>query len=274
MQVSHFELIFKLQSPAGPADTVLQGHFLEISNLESKPLSFRLDYVTSSTTDPDRSLFDNSFVIVDTPNDDNNFSYSLSGALTSKTFRLNPLVTIPAHATALVAVLPSDPFAMPQPAPDFEARGYINISLPALLEISQGLGGPLFKLVPQSKKPVKVLLTPQNRATYFNGAGEITDQTQASVPTATGAALNEVKPQTGFTFPGLGGALKLEDELTAMIPEALTPEALASMLVMAEAGGMDLSAFNASLRETGIGLAIETRKTEARVNARRQTEKA
>ena len=45
MNVSHFELIFKPQSPVPPADTVLQGYFLSISNLEDVELSFRLDFV-------------------------------------------------------------------------------------------------------------------------------------------------------------------------------------------------------------------------------------
>ncbi|MEM7469817.1 MAG: hypothetical protein AAF340_00585 [Pseudomonadota bacterium] len=277
MQVSHFELIYKPQSPAGPVDTVLQGHFLEITNLEDQPLSFRLDYITSSTTDPDRSLFDNTFVIVDTPDDNNNFDFALSGAAEAKRFRLNPLVTIDACATALVAVLPSDPFAMPgcpPPTPNFEARGYVEISLPAQLQISQGPLGPIFGFEPQADGPVQVLLTPQNRATYFGEDGTINDQTQASVPTASGAALNEIIPQTGLVFPGLGNALELEQSVGALIPEELNPERLAAMLAMAQAAGMDLGAFNKSLRASGVGLALETRKLETASKAKKTTETA
>lgn len=265
MEVSHFELIYKPQSPSGPADTVLQGHFLEITNLEDQALSFRLDYVTSSTSDPDRSLFDNTFVIVDTPDENNDFSFSLTGSQIAKRFRLSPLVTIEPCATALVAVLPSDPFAMPgspPPVPNFEARGFVELSLPAQLVINQGPFGPIFGFEPQAEGPVKVLLTPQNRATYFDADGAITDQTQASVPTATGAALNEVVPQSGFVFPGLGRAFELEDDLAALARDDINPERLAAMLAMAQASGMDLSAFNKSLRASGVGLALETRSLE------------
>ncbi|MCY4333868.1 MAG: hypothetical protein OXC60_04245 [Litoreibacter sp.] len=277
MEVSHFELIFKPQSPAGPADTVLQGHFLEITNLEDQALSFRLDYITSSTTDPDRSLFDNTFVIVDTPDDNNNFNFSLTGGPTAKRYRLNPLVTIEPCATALVAVLPSDPFSMPgcpPPTPNFEARGFIELSLPAQLQIVQGPLGPQFTLVPQADGPVRVLLTPQNRATYFAEDGTITDQTQASVPTATGAALNEVIPQTGFAFPGLGASLDLQSNLEALAPDDVSPERLAAMLAMAQASGMDMGAFNKSLKASGVGLAVETRKLESPTKAKKQKETA
>ncbi len=137
MDISHFELVYKPQSPVPPADTVLQGYFLKISNLEDKSLSFRLDFVTSSITDPDRSLFQNTIVFVDTPGTNNNPGvFTLTGLLDSKSFRLGRLVTIPAHGTALVALLPADPFPMPgtrPPAPNFECRGYVQLTLPALI---------------------------------------------------------------------------------------------------------------------------------------------
>jgi hypothetical protein len=47
MEVSHFELVWKPQSPSTPigqsgVDRVFQGYFLNISNLEDKPCSFAL----------------------------------------------------------------------------------------------------------------------------------------------------------------------------------------------------------------------------------------
>ncbi|MEM9584909.1 MAG: hypothetical protein AAGA08_17485 [Pseudomonadota bacterium] len=277
MQVSHFELIFKLQSPAGPADTVLQGYFLEISNLEDVPLSYALEFVTSSTSDPDRSLFENTFVIVDVPNADNDFSYSLLGGLEAKSFRLSRSVTVPACATALVAVLPSDPFSepgCPPPTPDFEARGFVNISLPAQLQITQGPLGPVFSFEPQLDRPARTMLTPQNRATYFSEAGAITDQTQATVPTASGAALTEITPLSGFQLQNAGMSLALEDMIPNLVNEGVDAARLGAMLALAQASGMDLKAFNTTLREAGVPLALENRslekpkpKTRAKENA-------
>jgi hypothetical protein len=110
MIVSHFELVYKPQSPAGPADTVLQGYFLEITNLEAIQLEFALNFTTSPITDANRSLFGNAAVFVDTPGIDNNIGvFSITGALASKSFGLNRRIVVPAHGTALLALLPSRP---------------------------------------------------------------------------------------------------------------------------------------------------------------------
>jgi hypothetical protein len=262
--VSQFELVFKPQSPSGPADTVLQGYFLKISNLENQSLQFSARFVTSSISDPDRSLFANTIVFVDTPGSNNNpGSFSLSGGLQSKAFSLNRRITIPAHGTALLAVLPSDPFSMPgdPPAtPDFECRGYVELSLPALLKAVIGPGGVTqFKFEAQSEKPVKVLLTPQHRATYFSGVdGSIADQTQSSIPVSSGKGENMVPPGKPFFLPFPG---KLDLDLIAQIPD-LQEEAgpmLAALLAQAEAAGLELGEFNKQLRSAGINMAVERR---------------
>ena len=69
MEVSHFELIWKPQSPAAPANTpavanVIQGYFLEITNLESVPYSYRVEFVASPVTLPSRSLAGNTVCFV------------------------------------------------------------------------------------------------------------------------------------------------------------------------------------------------------------------
>ncbi|GFE51154.1 hypothetical protein So717_29070 [Roseobacter cerasinus] len=269
MNVSQFELIFKPQSPEGPADTVLQGYFLKISNLEDQALSFRLDFTTSPITDPDRSLFDNTVVFVDTPGEDNApGTFTLVADVDAKSFRLNPLVTVPAHGTALVAVLPSDPFAMPgctPPTPDFECRGYVDISLPALFQFVPGPGGfGVFQQVAQSDTPVDVLLTPQNRATYFKPEGSIGAQTQSSLPLANGAGKMSIEPGQPF---GLGGAALQAselDDLVADLPEsAVRPALLATLMGQIDGDKMDLVAFNATLQAAGINLALEPRKSQA-----------
>ena len=258
MEVSSFELIYKPQSPSGAADIVLQGYFLNIANLEEVELQFRLDFVTSPVTDPDRSLNGNTIVFIDGP-DANNQSGNLIGGLTAKSFRLSPLVTVPAHGTAKVAVLPSDPFPMPSGPPDFEARGYVTIRLPALFV---GGGGFFGNFQAQLDRPAKVLLTPQNRATYFDAEGTINDQTQSSLPTASGGALAEVEAERfGFFEPVLPG--RFGGLLERVGPERfgdLSYDDLAMMLGAIAASDVDLKTLNAELKAAGIGMALETRK--------------
>jgi hypothetical protein len=268
MNVSQFELIFKPQSPVPPADIVLQGYFLSISNLEDVELSYRLDFVTSPVPDPMRTLSGNTVVIVDIAGGNNDFSYSLVGGPAAKSFRLSRLVTIPPHATAKIAVLPSDPFPCPigdgtdDPA-DYEARGYVTLRLPALLTIDGGI----LRFERQIEGAAKVLLAPQNRATYFR-EGSIESQTQAGLPLASGSALNEV-PSEGFVFPGLGSFTATP--LEALVDELdidTVPERLADLITVAAASELDLRAFNAALKEAGVGLALEKRAVARPVKGR------
>ncbi|MEL6767849.1 MAG: hypothetical protein AAFP17_11770 [Pseudomonadota bacterium] len=276
MEVSTFELLFKAQAPANPdglpaVDTVLQGYFLAITNLEDEELRFRLEFVAPETADPDRGLAGNTIVFVDVPDVDNQ-----QGVLTNqsspdpKVFRPSTgFIDIPACATALVAVLPSafgpvpgDP--TPLMSPDFEVRGFVRLSLPALLEFNPP--NPL-AFVPQSETPVKVLLTPQNRATFISAAGGISDQTQTALPNAGGAAMAEIEPDPGgpvLIFPPFFGAVG--DAVPDVLPliEPLGPEqrsaALQMLLSAIDPAKTDLATFNKELREGGVPLAIEKRE--------------
>lgn len=252
MIVSHFEIVYKPQSPAGPADTVLQGYFLEISNLEDVDLNFALSFTTSSISDADRSLFGNAAVFVDTPGTNNNIGvFTLTGALTSKTFSLNRLVSVPAHGTALVALVPSDPFPPASVAPNkanFECRGYVTLTLPA----------SFFR--PQAKNPVRVLLSAQNRTQYSDPVtGVPKGQSQASLPIATGKAENLIVPsQPKFNIDDL----IISDAVLYPKPTISPVSMLAGLLADAKDAGLDMKAFNAALKEAGIGMAIETRKLD------------
>lgn len=276
MEVSTFELLFKPQAPAAPdglpaVDRVIQGYFLAITNLEDQAYRYRLEWVAPETTDPDRSLTGNTLVFVDVPEVDNQ-----QGVLTNefsadaKVYRPSTgFVDIPACATALVAVLPSafgpvpgDP--TPIMDPDFEVRGFVRIGLPALLEFNPP--NPL-AFVPQSDAPVKVLLTPQNRATFLSVAGGISDQTQTALPNAGGAAMAEIAPDPGgplvifppvFQAPGQGAL----PDMMAML-EPLGPEqraaAFQAMLASIDPAETDLAKLNRNLKEAGIPLALESR---------------
>lgn len=262
MNVSHFELIFKPQSPVGEADTVLQGYFLTISNLEAVELSFRLDFVTSSVTAPTRTLSGNTVVIVDVAGINNDFKYSLVGPPTAKSFRLSPQLVIPPHSTAKIAVLPADPFPEPigdgtdDPA-DYEARGYVTLRLPPLFKRI----GKLFRFGPQLDRPANVLISAQNRATYFRTDGTINSQTQSSLPLASGSSMTSVEAEKPpvlklptEVFPIGSDFSDLELDLDRL------PTRLAELMAIAAASDVDTKAFNIALKEAGIGMALERRQ--------------
>lgn len=263
LDVSHFELVYKPQSPQPPADTVLQGYFLEISNLEDRDYLYQLEFVTSVISDPNRSLASNAAIFVDTPSTNNNIgAFSLVSQAGGKSYRLNRFITIPAHGTALVAMLPSDPFAMPGGAPNFECRGYVKISLPALF---QRVPGRVFgRFVPQSNEPVNIMLTPQNRATYLGAGGAINDQTQSSVPVASGKAVNALAPSTGG-FIIAPGPVTLDLNQFDRFVEIERPSAnlLAGLLGQVAAEGSSLAEFNSALAKAGVPIAIEHRKAKS-----------
>jgi hypothetical protein len=275
MNVSHFELIFKPQSPEPPADIVLQGYFLSLTNLEDVDLSFRLDFVTGPVTETTRTLAGNTVVVVDIAGDDNDFDYQLAGDADDKSFFLTPLVRVPAHATAKIAVFPADPFptslggdGTTDPA-DYEARGYVTLRLPAIL---QRRGDRFLTFVEQLDRPANVLLTPQNRATYFRN-GTIEGQTQAGLPLASGSALNEVEPESfSLRVPDLDRDFDLS-RLTRQFDIDRLPEQLAEVMAVMAASDADLKPINAALREAGVGMALERRQV-SRQSGRRETEDA
>lgn len=278
MEVSHFELIFKPQSPAAPTGTaaverLIQGYFLAITNLEDVEYRYRLDFVATpppagTPNAAVRSLAGNTLVFVDSPGIDNQQGV-LSGSLSSEVFRPSTgLVRIAPRATALVAVLPSAFGPLPgEPTPlttpNFEVRGFVRIALPAVFPGT----GPRFVTVPQAAAPVRVLLTPQNRTTFFTAAGAISDQTQASLPLAGGSAVASLTPEPGgpivltpipFERPPL-----VFPRLLELLPDIAPAELLAALLAQVDPAGADLAPFNRALGEAGIGVTVERRKAKA-----------
>jgi hypothetical protein len=269
MEVSTFELIFKPQSPAAPAgvaavERVIQGYFLAISNLENQEFRYRIDLVApppapGSPNPAFRTLSGNAVVFVDSGGGDNQQGV-VTGAATATVFGLGTgFVRVPAQGTALVAILPSAFGPLPgEPTPlavpNFEVRGFVRVSLPAV----RRPGGPFFRTFPQSENPVRVMLTPQNRATFLDAGGAITDQIQTSLPLAGGAAISALPPEPGgfiffddFAAPGLA-TLDIEQMRPAERGAMLT----ALLAGAAEAG--ELAELNRALGAE-IGLKVEQR---------------
>ncbi|MEQ8603830.1 MAG: hypothetical protein RIB45_10960 [Marivibrio sp.] len=140
--VSNFELIYKRPNsptPGGPTpDSVLQGYFLSITNLEDRSYIYNLRFVIPPSSLPGRDLADpgsanpfNTVVTILRPTGAGPTN-TLLNTNDGKVFTLpGPGFSLTAHETALVAVTPQtflpplggdavavDPFAAP-----LEARG-------------------------------------------------------------------------------------------------------------------------------------------------------
>lgn len=272
MEVSHFELIFKPQAPAAVSgvqvDRVIQGYFLEITNLEDKEYRYKLEFVAvppplGTFNREFRSLARNTLVFVDTPGVDNQPG-TLLGSSSSPYFHPSTgYIRVPPLATALVAVLPSvfgpTPVDMtPIAEPVFEVRGFVRISLPALRIRSP------FISTAQSKGPVKVLLTPQNRATFLGADNTIKGQVQATLPTATGAAAYSIPPSPGFVgFKFPLNPLKVRAQIVESLlqdPGLVSSEALSEAFGQLKPKRADLEVFQKVLAEAVTEVALPPRR--------------
>jgi len=200
--LSHFELLFKDQAPVIgiEVETVLQGYFLELTNLEERDFLYDVQFVSLASSDgfSNRQLDANTIAILDNPgapSTDNVFGQlnlvSSNGPL--NTYSATALsLRIAAGATALLAVIPQvipvmgDAMAVGR---DFEVRGYVQLSLPEV-------GG-----FAQSNRAVNVMATPQNRAAFYVfpnagnfGGGVLRNQIQTSMPTGNGGCIQSVEP--------------------------------------------------------------------------------
>jgi hypothetical protein len=159
MIVSTFELLLKPQLPPGlPAPftvvknlsrNVIQGYFLTIANLSSFDLVLSLVFTTRLATGTTLTDFIN---FVDTSGTNSPGSLVPVGA--GNKFRFSPLI-LPVEATSLFILQPS-PTDAAIAALNFEARGYVEVSL-------SSLSGPL-------PPGVQVQVTAEQRGTFFTDA--------------------------------------------------------------------------------------------------------
>ncbi len=198
--ISQFELLFKDQAPVIgiEVETVLQGYFLELTNLEEKDFLYDIEFVAipPSSGLANRKLDFNTIAILDNPgapSDDNVFAQLELVGGSNTTYRPGGLnIRVAAQATALlvvipqVAPIPGDNFPVER---NFEVRGYVRISLPDVNGATQ------------SPRAVNVMTTPQNRAAFYVfpnagnlGGGVLRNQIQTGLPTSSGGSVLEVQP--------------------------------------------------------------------------------
>lgn len=215
MELSTFELLVKRIAPLPPlgapgavalatvARRVVQGYFLTISNLEDEEFRYTLDFHISlpDPADPDRTLAGNAVALLDIAGANQALTLSPASATVSTT-RFFTSFSLGAKQTASIQLLPElTPALLANPNPDLEVRGFVRLRLPAVFA---GLGSPFpfpFRRVPQSDRPVKVLLNPEIRGTFlpngFPGSGDDFDQINYPLELASGQGLNEIEPEPG-----------------------------------------------------------------------------
>ncbi len=157
-------------------------------------------------------------------------------------------------------LLDTTPVAMSK----FEVRGFVRLRLPSVFSSPVPNKPIISSFGPQSDVPVKVMVTAQNRTTYFDASGAITDQTQASVPICDGKACIEIEREKPFVFPTerLSEVVELSLAEELILPgnfDQLTAS-MGQMLAMIDPETADLSAFNADLKKAKVPFAIERRK--------------
>ncbi|MCU0524166.1 MAG: hypothetical protein MUF72_05025 [Elainella sp. Prado103] len=238
MELSTFELLVKRIAPLNgqPAVTavarrVVQGYFLTLSNLESIDLTFQLEFFISrpNPPDPDRTLDGRADAIYDIAGA--NVPLFLYGNSTSIRFATS--FRVPAKQTISVQLLPK-PFMFSDLNPDFEVRGYVSLSLPALFDIDS------FSFKPQSNQPVQVLLNPEMRGTFLPNnypaaLGGDFDQINYPLAIATGKSLNAITPDSGFLLgiPSVSPAVRetLKMQFNDRLATASSPEARSQAIV-------------------------------------------
>jgi len=230
--ISNFELLAKPIAPAvGPAlevgRVVVQGYFLEISNLESRDviLIFRTRTSVKQVDDSDNTEFTNSNnVVVYDITQDNIFQTTMNSAgetiLGKQLGHSVVCITLPAGQTGSLAILPNvqNLLTIPgAPPPDLAIRGYTELLQASTIDSFS----PLTFSSPDS---ARVLVSAEHRGTFIDPKFDPSDsnvqndldfdQLSYSLQTANGKALQVLNTHAPCNdpfqdlvtsdFPGIG----------------------------------------------------------------------
>ena len=235
--VSNFEVLYTPQFPPGVGpqalqgvdESIIKGFFLTISNPNTLAYRFNLGFhcnvVEGSAPSPQRTLASGAAFL-----DDGATGTPLSFSTSSNGVDFSVRVPVPARGTVLFGVLPQIFLGQTLPTPNIEIRGWVDITLPALLTLHP------FRFVAQSNHPVPVIVTPEQRLTFLppsvnSSAKAVEAQTAFALPIAGGRSAFDVPPQPGGFIINLPVANL--DEIPSddvRVLEDMSPETL-SMLV-------------------------------------------
>jgi hypothetical protein len=197
--LSTFEILFTPQLPANvpvPSavqnviENVVKGYFLTLSNPNPTAYTFSIGFHCDADATTTQETLASAVAFLDDPTGGTGLTLS-----PSSTTNYSASVNVVAGGTVLIGVLPA--FFSPkglQPA-TIECRGWVDISLPALLKKV----GQQFTFEPQSSGPVTVIATPEQRLTFLPVGGDVATAVEAqsafALPLAGGAAALSIPPQ-------------------------------------------------------------------------------
>lgn len=238
--ISNFELLFKPLAPqGGPATeiarTVIQGYFLEISNLDSEDFLFHFRTRTSvkGPADSINTEFttNNNSVVFDITSDNNSTQPLTSYGDTIPGDQRGHAVIclqLPAGKTASLAVLPNIPQIVQGGTFDLAIRGYTEI-------------------VSAADRPGKILVSPEHRGTFVDPDFDFTnnaiqtgldfDQLAYGLPIANGQAVQDINTWARFSDPfidlattNMRTASFMDDQFRELIGNDLTESSRGSRL--------------------------------------------
>lgn len=283
MEVSTFELLFKRIAPVPPRGTpgaaalaavarrVVQGYFLTITNLEDEEFFYTLDFHISlpNPPDPDRTLANNAIIRLDIAGENQELTF-LPPSVTTSVTQFSTSFSLGAKQTASLQLLPDlTPALLANPNPGLEVRGFVRLRLPAVFPPP-----PPFSIfrVPQSDRPVKVLLNPEIRGTFlpnsFPNGNDDLDQINYPLELASGQGLNLIEPEPGGpifripqeSIPGIIERLPLQTRPTidfAALSEEDRAAALVEVISQIDPTEENLENISNVLSELNIPIAME-----------------
>ncbi|PTX61168.1 hypothetical protein C8N46_105325 [Kordia periserrulae] len=214
--ISNFELLYKPIAPVtGPASevgrTVVQGYFLEISNLENRDIKLILRTRTSvrdPADSPNTEFTNTNNSVVYDITADNVFSTTMTSAgeqiVGKQLGHYVPCLFIPAGQTASVAILPNLANLFASPPADLAIRGYTELILSSNVDSFS----PLTFSDPET---ARVLVSAEHRGTFLDSQFDPSyagtqinldfDQLSYSLNTANGKALQVINTHAPYNDP-------------------------------------------------------------------------
>lgn len=234
--VSTFEILFTPQLPPGlgPSavakvdELVVKGYFLTISNPNPAAYTFDLGFHCNVNPTPVPAIRTLASAVGFLDDGTTGSPLSLNAATSGVDFFAT--VRVAARGTVLVGILPAFFTASGLAAATIECRGWVDITLPALL------GGRPIEFVAQSATPVTAILTPEQRLTFLPMTGDASTAVEAqsafALPPATGAGGVAIPPQPGGPLrrPEPGPLTAAQAERLRQFAGSATPAELAAML--------------------------------------------
>ncbi|MFK7966016.1 MAG: hypothetical protein AB8C46_18805 [Burkholderiaceae bacterium] len=214
--ISNFELLLKpIAPPGGPAAEVarvaVQGYFIQISNLETRDITFVLRTRTSVAAAADgvnTEFTPTNHAVVYDITQDNDFQTTLvdAGALipNKQNGHFVSCIRLPAGKSASLAILPNVAGLHSANTTDLAIRGYSEIALSGELD-------SLSPLTFSAPEVSRILVSCDHRTTYLDPefdpadfgtqTGLDFDQTVYGLPTANGQALQILDTYANFNAP-------------------------------------------------------------------------